>query len=79
VRGRLKTRMTLEGLAGLTSLVLAVLTVVNREWIEELTGLEPDAGSGALEWLIVIAFGLAAVLLGRMAWRDRQRLRTADA
>jgi hypothetical protein len=71
--------MTLEGLAGLTSLVLAVLTVVNREWIEELTGLEPDAGSGALEWLIVIAFGLAAVLLGRMAWRDRQRLRTADA
>jgi hypothetical protein len=79
VRRRLKTRMTLEGLAGLTSLVLAVLTVVNREWIEELTGLEPDAGSGALEWLIVIAFGLAAVLLGRMAWRVRQRLRTADA
>ena len=79
MRRRLKTRMTVEGLSGLTSLVLAVLTVVNREWIEELTGLEPDAGSGALEWLIVIAFGLAAVLLGRMAWRDRQRLRTADA
>jgi len=79
VRTRLKTRMTIEGLLGLASLALAVLTVVNKEWIEELTGLEPDAGSGALEWGIVIAFGLAAVLLGRMAWRDRQRLRTADA
>jgi len=71
--------MTIEGLLGLASLALAVLTVVNKEWIEGLTGLEPDAGSGALEWGIVIAFGLAAVLLGRMAWRDRQRLRTADA
>jgi hypothetical protein len=71
--------MTIEGLLGLASLALAVLTVVNKEWIEELTGLEPDAGSGALEWGIVIAFGLAAVLLGRMAWRDRQRLRAADA
>ncbi|HZM38843.1 MAG TPA: hypothetical protein VFB94_06995 [Acidimicrobiales bacterium] len=79
MRTRLKTRMTIEGLLGLASLALAVLTVVNKEWIEELTGLEPDAGSGALEWGIVIAFGLAAVLLGRMAWRDRQRLRTADA
>jgi hypothetical protein len=79
VRTRLKTRMTIEGLLGLASLALAVLTVVNKEWIEELTGLEPDAGSGALEWGIVIAFGLAAVLLGRMAWRDRQRLRAADA
>jgi hypothetical protein len=79
VRTRLKTRLTIEGLLGLASLALAVLTVVNKEWIEELTGLEPDAGSGALEWGIVIAFGLAAVLLGRMAWRDRQRLRAADA
>ena len=79
MRTRLKTRMTIEGLLGLASLALAVLTVVNKEWIEGLTGLEPDAGSGALEWGIVIAFGLAAVLLGRMAWRDRQRLRTADA
>lgn len=79
MRTRLKTRMTIEGLLGLASLALAVLTVVNKEWIEELTGLEPDAGSGALEWGIVIAFGLAAVLLGRMAWRDRQRLRAADA
>ena len=79
MRTRLKTRMTIEGLLGLASLALAVLTVVNKEWIEGLTGLEPDAGSGALEWGIVIAFGLAAVLLGRMAWRDRQRLRAADA
>jgi hypothetical protein len=79
VRRRLKTRITVEGLLGLTSLALAVLTVVNREWIEELTGFEPDAGSGALEWLVVIAFGLAAVLFGRMAWRDCQRLRAADA
>jgi hypothetical protein len=70
--------MTIEGVLGIVSMALAILTVVNREWIEELTGLEPDAGSGALEWGIVIAFGLTAVVLGALAWRNSQRLRAAD-
>ena len=64
-------------LLGLVSLGLAILTAINNEWIEELTGLEPDAGSGALEWAIVIAFALAAIALGALAVRDGRRLRQA--
>ena len=77
MRGRLKMRLTVEALLGLVSLGLAILTAINNEWIEELTGLEPDAGSGALEWAIVIAFALAAIALGALAVRDGRRLRQA--
>ena len=59
---------------GLTILTAAlfVLTLISREWIEEIFGVEPDAGSGALEWGIVIALGAATVgfaLLARAEWR----------
>jgi hypothetical protein len=77
MRGRLKVRLTVEALLGVVSLGLAILTVLNSEWIEELTGLEPDAGSGALEWAIVIAFALAAIAFGGLALRHGRRLRQA--
>jgi hypothetical protein len=77
MRRRLKVRLTVEVLLGLASLGLALLTAVNREWIEELTGLEPDAGSGLLEWGIVFALALAAIVLGALAVRDGRRLRQA--
>jgi hypothetical protein len=60
-----------SGLAVLTAL-LFVLTLISREWIEEIFGVEPDAGSGALEWGIVVALGVVCVsstLLARGEWR----------
>jgi hypothetical protein len=55
------------------SAFLFVLTLVTREWIEMIFGVEPDGGSGALEWAITSALLLAAVLLGVLARRDRRR------
>jgi hypothetical protein len=75
VRTRLRARLAIEVVLGLVSLSLCVLTLVTREWIEELTGWDPDAGSGALEWGIVAGFGVAAVLAGALAARDRRQLR----
>jgi hypothetical protein len=54
--------------------VLCVVTLVSPEWIEELTGLEPDAGGGESEWSFALGFGLAAVLSGALAWWERRRL-----
>jgi hypothetical protein len=34
---------------------LAVLTIVWPDWIEALTGYDPDQHNGTVEWLIVIA------------------------
>ena len=55
--------------------LLAVLTLFSPEWIEELFDADPDAGSGSLEWLIVVALALAAVILAvlaRVEWRRTQ-------
>jgi hypothetical protein len=46
------------------------LTLFWPRWIESLTGLEPDAGSGEAEWAIVILFAALALAVGLLARRD---------
>ncbi|AZS37417.1 hypothetical protein CVS47_02053 [Microbacterium lemovicicum] len=43
-------------------LAVAVVTVIEPEWIEVVFGIDPDRGSGALEWVIVLALGVLAVV-----------------
>lgn len=58
---------------------LAALAVVVPTWIEAGTGLEPDHGNGDLEMLLAVAFGIAAVASGALAWRTRRRLARQSA
>jgi hypothetical protein len=59
--------------------VLTAVTLVWPTWIESLTGLEPDRGSGETEWWIVVVFGLATIGLGLLGRRDYLRVsRTAE-
>jgi ABC-type thiamin/hydroxymethylpyrimidine transport system permease subunit len=71
---RLRRRLHIEVVLAAISAVLCVLTLVFPQWIEELTGLEPDAGSGALEWIIAGIFLVAAVVSAVLARRDYRRL-----
>jgi len=50
--------------------VLTVVTLVWPTWIESLTGLEPDAGSGETEWWLVVVLGLVTIALGLIGARD---------
>lgn len=59
------------GLAAMSALSL-VLTLVWAEWIEILTGLDPDRHSGSAEWMIVGVSALTAIsfaVLSRYEWR----------
>jgi len=55
--------------------VLAAVTAFWPRWIESLTGLEPDAGSGETEWEMVAVFAVLALAASLLAGRDYRRAR----
>lgn len=59
--------------------VAAAATLIWPTWLESLTGLEPDNGSGEAEWWLVAVLGVAAVVAGLLARRDLRALRTRHA
>lgn len=54
--------------------LLFVVTLISKEWIEIVFGVDPDKGSGALEW--AISFGLLAITIAFavLARREQRRL-----
>lgn len=70
-----RLRFGLDLTIAIAATVLGVVTLISREWIELVFGVDPDGGSGGLEWAIVIGlFAVAAVaaLAARVDWRRRQ-------
>jgi hypothetical protein len=65
--------------AALTALTgtLAVVTIFWRDWIEAISGWDPDHHNGTAEVYIIAGLALVAVVLGlvtRASWRrDRAR------
>ncbi|HEY2196001.1 MAG TPA: hypothetical protein VGH76_27410 [Actinomycetospora sp.] len=79
MRRRLHQRYRLEVVATVIAAVLALVTLVWADWIELLTGLDPDGGNGELEWLLAAAFAVVAVVCGVLARRDHRRLAHGDS
>ena len=62
----------LEAILGFLTAVLFVVTLINQQWIETVFKVDPDQGSGALEWLVVGGLAVVAIALGlaaRYEWR----------
>ena len=67
---RLKVRVRLEMAVALAAGILGLVTVFWSDWIEMLTGLDPDQRGGSVEWLLVAVLLLVAVAMGLLARRD---------
>jgi hypothetical protein len=68
----MRARFWIEaGLAVLTG-SLAILTIFWRDWIEALTGFDPDHHNGSVEWAIVVGLAIicvAVAVAARAEWR----------
>lgn len=65
------TLASIEFVGAAASAITACLTAINPRWIESLFSLDPDGGSGSLEWAIVallLAISLTLALLARRHW-----------
>lgn len=77
MRNALRRRFWLEtGMAIVTS-ILFVITLVQRDWIEIVSGVDPDNGNGSLEWLIVGVLLVVTIALFTLASYEWRRARTA--
>jgi pilus assembly protein TadC len=70
MRRKLPVRFWFEAITGVVGLVLFIVTLFSREWIEELTGWDPDGGNGSLE--IGLVFALLALSLTSMLFARRE-------
>src|SRR5262252_188225 len=69
---RSKVRVRLEMAVALAAGILGLVTIFWHDWIEMLTGLDPDQHNGSVEWLLVaglLAIAVAMGLVARRHWR----------
>jgi hypothetical protein len=62
MRRSVRRRYWVESACAVLAFALAVLTLISREWIEVIFGVDPDGGSGALEWGLLLGLLLVGVV-----------------
>jgi len=68
----LRARVWVEMAVALSAGVLGILTIFWHDWIELLTGWDPDQHNGSVEWVLVVGLVAVAVTMGfaaRRHWR----------
>ena len=72
MRQHVRQRFWIETGMAIISAALLVSTLLWKDWIEIIFRIDPDAGSGAVEWTFVIAALAATIafsMLARGEWR----------
>jgi len=77
MNSQLRTRFWLEAILGAVTAILFLVTLLWRDWIEIVFRVEPDGGSGLLEWTIVALLLVATVALFTAARAEWRRAQTA--
>ena len=72
MKNALRWYFWLETSIAIVTGILFVITLVWHDWIEIIFNVDPDQGSGLLEWLIVGALLVVTIslfVLARYEWR----------
>jgi type IV secretory pathway TrbD component len=69
----------IETVLSLCGALLAILTIVRRDWIETLFGVDPDQGNGSVEWIVVVALLVVAAGAAALAGREWRRAHAVTA
>lgn len=72
-----KFSAALESFIAVAAGALGLVTIFWHDWIEALTGWDPDRHSGAAEWLIVVFLLAVAAISGLTARRSYKLLAAA--
>ncbi|MEO8882615.1 MAG: hypothetical protein ABI377_04240 [Devosia sp.] len=64
----------IEAAAALICALAVVFTLSSPDWIEELFHVDPDEGSGQLEWTIVVVLCVIALVFAAAAGFEWRRL-----
>jgi hypothetical protein len=68
----MRTRFWIEAGLAVAGVLLLIASLISREWIEVVFGVDPDHGNGSLEWLIVGIVGVVGLVfstIARIEWR----------
>jgi hypothetical protein len=77
VKQNLARHLYVEVALATGSAVCLTATVVWPQWIEDITGLEPDGGDGSTEWGWSLAFCAATLVCIVAARRTLKRIRNS--
>ena len=72
-------RFWLETILATVTGALFVLTLVTRDWIEAVFGVDPDQHNGSLEWFIVELLLAASLMLAALARTEWRKARAVSA
>ena len=74
-----KLRFRVETAVAVCAGVLGIVTAFWHDWIEALTGWDPDHHNGSAEWLIVAGILVVAAVSGALARREWKLLSAVSA
>jgi hypothetical protein len=70
MRSKPRWRTKLYAITTVTSGILAVATLVVRDWAEILFGIEPDQGSGSFEASVTLVIGIISIVFLALTLAD---------
>ena len=76
MKSALRRRFWLETALAIVPCILIVATLVQRDWIEIVFGIDPDSHNGAFEWLIIGTLVAVILTLSTLASYEWRRART---